>query len=179
MRDRVRLTQYAAGGGCACKLPAGQLEDLVRDLRGLDHPDLLVGLDDGDDACAVRIDTRGTGTATAILSTADFFTPMIDDPYAWGRIAGANALSDVYAMGGRPLFALNLVGWNTEALALEQLQELLAGANDIEAVPTAAGVTNGLNGLLTMVRTARRWRCRRVPARGLRTLPCRRECRVR
>ncbi|MCA0438668.1 MAG: selenide, water dikinase SelD [Actinobacteria bacterium] len=130
MRDRVRLTQYAAGGGCACKLPAGQLEDLVRDLRGLDHPDLLVGLDDGDDACAVRIDTRGTGTATAILSTADFFTPMIDDPYAWGRIAGANALSDVYAMGGRPIAAINLVGWPVAELPDELLREVLRGGLD-------------------------------------------------
>ena len=128
MTDTVRLTQYAAGGGCACKLPAGQLEDLVRGLRGLDHPDLLVGLDDGDDACAVRVD--GGDGATAILSTADFFTPMIDDPYDWGRIAAANALSDVYAMGGRPIAAINLVGWPVELLPDELLREVLRGGLD-------------------------------------------------
>jgi selenide,water dikinase len=134
----IRLTQYAAGGGCACKLPAGQLEDLVRDLRGLDHPDLLVGLDDGDDACAVRItpgdagDTAGAAgrDGVAILSTADFFTPMVDDAYTWGRIAAANALSDVYAMGGRPIAAINLVGWPVEVLPDELLREVLRGGLD-------------------------------------------------
>lgn len=135
MPESIRLTQYAAGGGCACKLPAGQLEDLVRDLRGLDHPDLVVGLDDGDDACAVRIEpTAGlagqASSGVTILSTADFFTPMVDDAYAWGRIAAANALSDVYAMGGRPIAAINLVGWPVEELPDELLREVLRGGLD-------------------------------------------------
>jgi selenide,water dikinase len=91
-----RLTQYASGGGCACKIPPGELEEVVRGLTGHRLPDLLVGLDDGDDAAVVRIDDR-----TAVVATADFFTPVVDDAYDWGRIAAANALSDVYAMGGR------------------------------------------------------------------------------
>ncbi|WP_168582315.1 selenide, water dikinase SelD [Gephyromycinifex aptenodytis] len=122
-----RLTQFASGGGCACKLPAGQLENIVRDLVGEDHPDLLVGLDDGDDACAVRVDTGADGNALAVLSTADFFTPMLDSAYDWGRVAAANALSDIYAMGGRPVAAINLVGWPVELLPDEVLTEVLRG----------------------------------------------------
>lgn len=131
----IRLTQYAAGGGCACKLPAGQLESLLGDLRGIDHPDLIVGLDDGDDACAVRLEagsggSGGSAGGVAILSTADFFTPMVDDAYTWGRIAAANALSDVYAMGGRPIAAINLVGWPVTTLPDELLTEVLRGGLD-------------------------------------------------
>ena len=121
-----RLTQYAHGGGCACKIPAGELEDVVRDLVGHTSPDLLVGLDDGDDAAVVRIDDR-----TAVVATADFFTPVVDDPYDWGRIAAANALSDVYAMGGRPIVAVNLVGWPRDVLPKELLREVLRGGYDV------------------------------------------------
>ncbi|MDT4913190.1 MAG: selenide, water dikinase, partial [Pseudonocardiales bacterium] len=84
----VRLTAYAHGGGCACKIPPGELEDIVRGLTVPSSPDLLVGLDDGDDAAVVRIDED-----TAVVTTADFFTPVVDDAYDWGRIAAANALS--------------------------------------------------------------------------------------
>ncbi len=122
----VRLTQYAHGGGCACKIPPGELEDIVRGLTGWDSPDLLVGLDDGDDAAVVAIDAT-----TAIVSTADFFTPVVDDAYDWGRIAAANALSDVYAMGGRPLVAVNLVGWPRDVLPTELLTEVLRGGLDV------------------------------------------------
>ena len=101
-----RLTSTARGGGCACKIPPGELEELVRGLTGHSSPDLLVGLDDGDDAAVVLVDER-----TAVVSTADFFTPVVDDAYDWGRIAAANALSDVYAMGGRPVLAVNLLAW--------------------------------------------------------------------
>nr|WP_040321945.1 selenide, water dikinase SelD [Austwickia chelonae] len=137
----VRLTRYASGGGCACKLPAGQLEALVADLQGVAHPDLIVGLDDGDDACAVRLSTGSGGESQAILSTADFFTPMVDDPYDWGRIAAANALSDVYAMGGRPIAAINLVGWPVDVLPDELLREVLRGGLDVarQAVCPVAG----------------------------------------
>src|SRR3954447_12313983 len=93
-----RLTQYAHGGGCACKIPPGELESLVQGLTGRRSDDLVVGLDDGDDAAVVTIDG-----GTAVVCTADFFTPVVDDAYDWGRIAAANALSDVYAMGGRPV----------------------------------------------------------------------------
>jgi selenide,water dikinase len=121
-----RLTQFATGGGCACKLPPGELEDVVRNLVGQAGPDLLVGLDDGDDAAVVRIDDD-----TAVVVTADFFTPVVDDAYDWGRIAAANALSDVYAMGGRPVVAVNLVGWPRDVLPKELLREVLRGGYDV------------------------------------------------
>jgi selenide,water dikinase len=121
-----RLTQYASGGGCACKIPPGELEEVVRGLTGHASPDLLVGLDDGDDAAVVRIDER-----TAVVATADFFTPVVDDAYDWGRIAAANALSDVYAMGGRPVVAVNLLGWPRERLPKELLTEVLRGGSDV------------------------------------------------
>src|SRR5690242_1469880 len=124
--EHVRLTQFAHGGGCACKIPPGELEEMERDLTGASHPDLIVGLDSGDDAAAVRI-----ADGTAVLATADFFTPVVDDPYDWGRIAAANALSDVYAMGGRPVVAVNLVGWPRDVLPTELLREVLRGGLEV------------------------------------------------
>ena len=121
----MRLTAYASGGGCACKVPPGELEGLV---AGLDRADgeVLVGLDDGDDAAVVRV-----APGQAVVSTADFFTPVVDDAYDWGRIAAANALSDVWAMGGRPVVAVNLVTWPRAALPLELLGEVLRGGLDV------------------------------------------------
>ena len=121
-----RLTSYASGGGCACKIPPGELEEVVRGLTGHDAAGVLVGLDDGDDAAVVLVDER-----TAVVATADFFTPVVDDAYDWGRIAAANALSDVYAMGGRPVVAVNLVGWPRAVLPMELLAEVLRGGLDI------------------------------------------------
>ena len=122
-----RLTQFAHGGGCACKIPPGELEDIVAGLTGSKaSPELLVGLDDGDDAAVVRIDGN-----TAVISTADFFTPVVDDAYDFGRIAAANALSDIYAMGGRPLMAVNLVGWPRDVLPSDLLCEVLRGGLDV------------------------------------------------
>ncbi|MCV6981572.1 selenide, water dikinase SelD [Mycolicibacterium pulveris] len=125
-----RLTQYAHGGGCACKIPPGELEDVVRGLTSAAPCDpvgeLLVGLDDGDDAAAVRVNGD-----TALIATTDFFTPVVDDAYDWGRIAAANALSDVYAMGGRPVVAVNLLGWPREELPIELAAETLRGGLDV------------------------------------------------
>jgi selenide,water dikinase len=118
----VRLTGYAHGGGCACKIPPGELEEAVRGLTSQPGADVLVGLDSGDDAAAVLV--RGD---LAVLSTADFFTPVVDDAFDWGRIAAANALSDIYAMGGRPIMAINLVGWPRGVLPLELMTEVLRG----------------------------------------------------
>lgn len=132
-----RLTQFAHGGGCACKIPPGELEDMVRGLTGLPEADLLVGLDDGDDAAAVRI-----SDGLAVLATADFFTPVVDDAYDWGRIAAANALSDIYAMGGRPVLAVNLLGWPRDVLPPELAAEVLRGGLDVArlaACPVAGG----------------------------------------
>ena len=134
-----RLTALAAGGGCACKIPAGRLERLVDGLKtpGGDVADrLLVGLEHGDDAAAVRLDG-----GTAVLSTADFFTPVVDDPTDWGRIAAANALSDVYAMGGTPVLAINLLGWPAD-LDDDLAREVLRGGAEVAAFagcPLAGG----------------------------------------
>lgn len=132
-----RLTQYAHGGGCACKIPPGELEAVVAGLVGVADDSLIVGLDHGDDAAAVRI-----SDGVAVLSTADFFTPVVDDAYDWGRIAAANALSDIYAMGGRPIVAINLVGWPRDVLPTELLTEVLRGGLDIgreAGCPVAGG----------------------------------------
>ncbi|BBX34170.1 selenide, water dikinase [Mycolicibacterium mageritense DSM 44476 = CIP 104973] len=126
--ETVRLTGYAHGGGCACKIPPGELEDAVRGLVGQSGDHVLVGLDDGDDAAAVLVRDD-----LAVLSTADFFTPVVDDAYDWGRIAAANALSDVYAMGGRPVVAINLVGWPRETLPMELMTEVLRGGLAVAA----------------------------------------------
>jgi selenide, water dikinase len=124
-----RLTGYAHGGGCACKIPPGELEAVVAGLLGPDAGDgpppageLLVGLDDGDDAAVVRL-----REGVAVVATADFFTPVVDDPYDWGRIAAVNALSDVYAMGGTPVVAVNLLAWPRDVLPMELAAEVLRG----------------------------------------------------
>src|SRR3954470_22001552 len=125
----VRLTSFAQGGGCACKIPPGELEEVVAGLSAGSvpgAPELLRGIDGGDDAGAVRLDGD-----VAVLATADFFTPVVDDPYDWGRIAAANALSDVYAMGGRPLVAVNLLAWPREVLPFELAREVLRGGLDV------------------------------------------------
>ena len=121
-----RLTTLAAGGGCACKVPPGELEQVVAGLRAATPPagapELLVGLDDGDDAAVVRL----VG-GSAVVATADFFTPVVDDPYDWGRIAAANALSDVYAVGGTPVVAVNLLAWPRSVLDVGLARDVLAG----------------------------------------------------
>jgi selenide, water dikinase len=126
----IRLTQFASGGGCACKVPPGELEQLLASLNlpPAGSGSLLVGLDTGDDAAVVRIDS-----GRAVIATADFFTPVVDDPYHWGRIAAANALSDVYAMGGEPLVAVNLLCWPREVIAFELAREVLAGGAAVAA----------------------------------------------
>ncbi|MES9540134.1 selenide, water dikinase SelD [Actinomadura sp. NPDC000600] len=122
----ARLTQYARGGG-SCKLPPGELERVVAGLTGGGDA-LLVGGPDGDDAAVLRIEG-----GRAVVSAADFFTPVVDDAYDWGRIAAANALSDVYAVGGEPLMALNLLGWPADALPAELAREVLRGGRDMAA----------------------------------------------
>nr|WP_200953156.1 selenide, water dikinase SelD [Arthrobacter sp. Soil761] len=118
----LRLTDYAHGGGCACKIPPGELEDAIRGLIGQPGAEVLVGLDSGDDAAAVLVRDD-----LAVLTTADFFTPVVNDAFDWGRIAAANALSDIYAMGGRPVTAINLVGWPRGVLPMELMTEVLRG----------------------------------------------------
>jgi selenide,water dikinase len=128
----VRLTQYAHGGGCACKIPPGELEAAVaRLIPERRSADLLIGVEHGDDAAVVAI-----SPTRAIVATADFFTPVVDDAFTFGRIAAANALSDVYAVGGDPLVALNLLGWPRDKLSVDLAAEVLSGGL---AVATEAG----------------------------------------
>jgi selenide, water dikinase len=125
----IRLTQYARGGGCSCKIPPGELEAVLATFPGLDGDsgqELLIGLEHGDDAAVVRVDGD-----RALVSTVDFFAPVVDDPYDFGRIAAANALSDVYAVGGEPLVALNLLGWPRDVLPMELAHDVLRGGLDV------------------------------------------------
>ena len=126
MTADIRLTQYASGGGCACKIPPGELEEAVaRLLPAGAQPGLLIGLDHGDDAAVVQL-----SEGRAVVATADFFGPVVDDAYTFGRIAATNALSDVYAVGGEPLVALNLLGWPRGKLPAELAGEVLRGGLD-------------------------------------------------
>src|SRR5258708_7428247 len=119
----TRLTQYARGGGCACKIPPGELEDAVARLLPEHKPaDLLIGAEHGDDAAVVQV-----SPTRAVVATVDFFTPVVDDARTFGRIAAANALSDVYAVGGEPLVALNLLGWPRDRLSADLVSEVLSG----------------------------------------------------
>jgi selenide,water dikinase len=124
----IRLTQFASGGGCACKVPPGELERVLASVVPAAGKDLLVGVENGDDAAVVRLDGD-----RALVLTTDFFTPVVDDPYDWGRIAAANALSDVYAMGGEPLVAVNLLAWPRDRIPFELAADVLRGGADIAA----------------------------------------------
>lgn len=127
----VALTALSHGAGCGCKLPAAQLLGLLADLPRPQDPRLLVGSASGDDAAVFALSDE-----LALVQTVDFFTPIVDDPFDFGRIAAANALSDVYAMGGRPLTALNLVAFPLERLGGEILRAILQGG---AAVASEAG----------------------------------------
>jgi selenide,water dikinase len=131
--EPIRLTSLSHGAGCACKLGPSQLGDVL-ELLGPSVPtdQVVVSEASGDDAAVYRL-PDGTG----LVLTLDFFTPLVDDPYDWGRIAAANALSDVYAMGGTPSLALNVAGWPVDMLPLEMLADVLRGGRSIAQ---AAGI---------------------------------------
>lgn len=129
----VTLTSLSTGAGCGCKLAAADLLPIVKDLPTPTDPRLLVGAITGDDAAVFRLSEE-----LALVQTLDFFTPLVDDPYDFGRIAAANALSDVYAMGGRPITAMNIVAFPLEQLGGEMLAAILRGGLD---VVTAAGAS--------------------------------------
>ena len=130
---RRRLTEMAHGGGCGCKLAPAVLRDILKKMPvPVPCAALLVGTETSDDAAVYRLnDTQ------AIIATTDFFTPIVDDPHDFGRIAATNALSDVYAMGGTPIFALALVGMPVDAMPVEMVQDILAGG---AAVCAQAGI---------------------------------------
>ena len=121
----IRLTEYTHALGCACKIRPQLLEKILKGLPFHHDPAILVGHQTSDDAAVYRIDEH-----TAIVQTVDFIPPVVDDPYMYGAIAAANALSDVFAMGAKPLFALSIVGFPDRKLPLEVLQEILRGAGD-------------------------------------------------
>jgi selenium donor protein len=121
----VRLTEYTHALGCACKIRPQLLEKILKDIPGKNNPAILVGHETSDDAAVYQIDDH-----TAIVQTVDFIPPVVDDPYMYGAISAANALSDVYAMGGKPIFALSIVGFPDRKLPIEVLQQILKGAND-------------------------------------------------
>jgi selenide,water dikinase len=134
MQTARRLTSFSHGAGCGCKLGPADLQTVLGTLA---LPELtgevLVATDTGDDAAVVRLPD-----GHALVATLDFFTPIVDDPYDWGRIAAANALSDVYAMGGRPFLALNIVAWPVDDLPLETMGRVLQGGIDVASTAGAA-----------------------------------------
>jgi len=129
----VRLTQLSHGSGCACKIGPADLQGIVGGLPAPSDPNLLVGFETCDDAGVYRVSDE-----LAIVQSVDFFTPIVDDPYDFGRIAAANALSDIYAMGARPITALSLVAFSLERLGGEVLREVLRGGADVAAEAGAA-----------------------------------------
>ena len=134
MQTERRLTSFSHGAGCGCKLGPEQLRTLMDSVTlPAMPPEVLVGADTGDDAAVYRLPS-----GEAIIATLDFFTPIVDDPYDWGRIAATNALSDVYAMGGRPIVALNIVNWPVDDLPLEMLSRVLQGGIDMAAADGVA-----------------------------------------
>jgi selenide,water dikinase len=130
---KVRLTQFSHGGGCGCKIAPAVLSEILSStpIRGLPK-DLLVGTETADDAAVYRLNET-----QALVATTDFFTPIVDDPHDFGRIAATNAISDVYAMGGKPIMALAIVGMPLEKLPVSVIQRILEGG---ESVCAAAGI---------------------------------------
>ncbi len=121
--EKVRLTRFSHGMGCACKLRPQELEEILRALPAPSDPAVLVGTGTSDDAAVYRLEN-----GLAVVQTVDFFTPIVDDPYSFGAISASNSLSDIYAMGARPLFALSIVGFPSRRLPLKVLQQILGGA---------------------------------------------------
>src|SRR5258708_8222358 len=129
--DLIRLTQFSHGGGCGCKIAPAVLSEILAQtpIRGLPK-DLLVGIESSDDAAVYRLNDE-----QAIVATTDFFTPIVDDPYDFRRIAATNALSDVYAMGGKPIFALAIVGMPIDQMPVEAIPRIIAGGESACAEP--------------------------------------------
>src|SRR5499427_9233309 len=134
----VRLTSLAHGGGCGCKLAPSMLEQLLADQPlATPYRQLLVGTESPDDAAVWQLDD-----GTCVIATTDFFMPVVDDPYDFGRIAATNAISDVYAMGGKPIMALAIVGMPLDKIAPESVREILRGGAAVcgsAGIPVAGG----------------------------------------
>jgi selenide,water dikinase len=135
-----RLTSLSHGGGCGCKIAPGVLSDILRGMPAMPlPPELMVGIETSDDAAVYRLNAE-----QALVATTDFFMPIVDDPYDFGRIAATNALSDVYAMGGRPIMALALVGMPINVLSVATIGRILEGGASVcrdASIPVAGGHT--------------------------------------
>ncbi|UJF34916.1 selenide, water dikinase SelD [Paenibacillus hexagrammi] len=124
--EKIKLTSYSTKGGCGCKIGPGDLSQVIRSLPpAVANPNLLVGIDTSDDAGVYQLTDE-----LALVQTVDFFTPIVDDPYSFGQVAAANAISDIYAMGGKPLTALNIVAFPIKTLDKQVLADILRGAGD-------------------------------------------------
>lgn len=134
----IKLTQFSHGGGCGCKIAPGVLSEILsKSPARIISPDLLVGTESSDDAAVYRLNDN-----QAIVATTDFFMPIVDDPFDFGRIAATNAISDIYAMGAKPILALALVGMPIDKLPVEVIQQILAGGESVceqAGIPIAGG----------------------------------------
>ncbi|RYY88851.1 MAG: selenide, water dikinase SelD [Chitinophagaceae bacterium] len=138
-QTEMRLTQFSKGGGCGCKIAPSVLQEILQGPAQDSFPQLLVGHGSNDDAAAWLLQGEDV-----IISTTDFFVPIVDDPYDFGRIASANAISDVFAMGGKPVMAIAILGWPVDKLPVSAAQQVLAGARAIcreAGIPLAGGHT--------------------------------------
>ena len=140
MSEPIKLTSFSHGGGCGCKIAPGVLADILRGTSGFPiPPQLMVGIENSDDAAVYKLNDE-----QALIATTDFFMPIVDDPFDFGRIAATNAISDVYAMGGTPIMALALVGMPINKLPLDVIGKILEGGATICAqagIPIAGGHT--------------------------------------
>ena len=124
-KEKIRLTTLSHGSGWACKIGPGDLSEVLGNLKQTYHHSVVLGFEGADDAAAVRLDDE-----RLLVQTVDFFTPVVDDPYEFGQISAANSLSDIYAMGAKPLFALNIVGFPVNSLPKSMLTKILQGGLD-------------------------------------------------
>lgn len=138
MNSEIKLTQYSKGSGCGCKIAPAVLETILKNVKSTKgFPDLIAGNENNEDAAVWKISDE-----QYLLSTTDFFTPIVDDPFYFGKIAAANSLSDIYAMGGKPVFALAILGFPIDKLPIEVVGEIMRGANEVCAeagIPIAGG----------------------------------------
>ncbi|MBC7958527.1 MAG: selenide, water dikinase SelD, partial [Vallitaleaceae bacterium] len=137
--EKIKLTEYSHGAGCGCKISPEILETIIKTTQNTTavYPKLLVGNSSKDDAAAYDL-----GNGTSVLSTTDFFMPIVDDPYTFGKIAATNAISDIYAMGGQPLMAISILGWPVNVLAPEIAREVIEGGRAVceeAGIPLAGG----------------------------------------
>jgi selenide, water dikinase len=135
----LKLTSFSHGGGCGCKIAPGVLGEILKGARGVVPPQLLVGIETADDAAVYQINDE-----QALIATTDFFMPIVDDPYDFGRIAATNAISDVYAMGGTPIMALALLAMPVDKLPIDVIRKIVEGGQSVCAaagIPIAGGHT--------------------------------------